>query len=153
MDMYNNPGADDGYGGYASPQHTNMLNYLNTNPGMGSSGYGYGSGMGGYGSGMGGYGTGYGAGAGYGSMGYDPYFTNTHTYHKCSPKCSMAPGFCTGRTADDCVRCANHATEDGSGTCVCDPFWSGSDCSVRSTYATCAATCSGCTGPTAGDCV
>jgi hypothetical protein len=100
------------------PEHTNMLNYLNTNPAVG---YGAGSGM----------------QYAYGSAGFDPYFSSMHYYHKCSPKCSMAPGFCTGRTASDCIRCANHASEDATGACVCDPFWSGSDCSVRSSYATC----------------
>jgi hypothetical protein len=84
---------------------------------------------------------GYGNGvAGYYHMGY------------CSPKCSLIPGYCTGRTASDCSVCTTHAAKNTDGVCVCEDYWSGPDCSVRAEYATCAEVCSGCRGPLASDC-
>ena len=72
---------------------------------------------------------------------------------KCHELCD---GECFGPSATDCVQCVPHSVRDFNGTCICEDYWTGDDCSVRLYLGTCSPKCNqiyGCTGPEAQDCV
>jgi proprotein convertase subtilisin/kexin type 5 len=69
---------------------------------------------------------------------------------QCDSRCAT----CTGPTNYDCKLCTMHASKNMVGACVCDDFWHGDACTnyIPQTKI-CDPKCSGCTGPTATDCV
>jgi hypothetical protein len=68
----------------------------------------------------------------------------------CSPICEAKHG-CKGPHESDCIECVENASRDAYGNCVCDPYWSGPDCS---TFAgSCHPSCGSCRGPGYHDCI
>ena len=68
-----------------------------------------------------------------------------------SGKChDLCDGECFGPSATDCVQCVPHSVRDYNGTCICEDYWTGDDCSVRLYMGKCSPKCNqiyGCTGP------
>lgn len=88
----------------------------------------------------------------YGYCGCDEYWSGDDCSiygGPCHPSCYKAGG-CTGATADACSSCFPHASRDAYGKCVCDPYWSGYDCSKY--IGNCDSHCYGCHGTTDEDC-
>jgi len=65
--------------------------------------------------------------------------------------CDDICNFCYGPTDYDCMECVENAHRNEWGQCVCNNYWSGSDCTTfDEDY--CSPVCDGCTGPEDTDC-